>query len=341
MATATLVGLDIGSVSIRAVEITRRKDNPVITNFGQVPLPGGAVQGGVIQDPQTVTQALKHLWASTKFRTRKVALGVTNPQVVVREMAVTNLPRRELRKSLAFQVRDMLPLAVERSLLDFYPLEDPGKNEKVRGLLIAAPKEAVMTAIDVIERAGLHTERVDLASFALVRAVAGTDSQVEALVDIGAHLTIVVVHTEGRPLIVRTIPRGGAEITQMIATQLGGSVAEAEAVKCRIGMRTDEDVDTAEVVREAARPLINEIRSSFAYLTAGERTTKVARLALSGGGALMPGLPSALTALLNVEVVLADPTMRLRAPRRRGKHNSIEAFRSSAAVSIGLTLGAA
>ena len=66
---------------------------------------------------------------------------MTNPQLVVREMSVSNLPAKEMRKSLPFQVRDMLPLAVERSLLDFHPLEEPGDSPTVRGLLIAVPKE--------------------------------------------------------------------------------------------------------------------------------------------------------------------------------------------------------
>jgi type IV pilus assembly protein PilM len=340
MPAASLIGLDIGSTSIRAVETSRGKDGPVITNFGHVPLSDGAVVGGVVEDGEAVTLALKHLWSTTKLRGRSVILGVTNPQVVVRAMAVSNLPERELRKSLPFQVRDVLPLPVEQSVLDFYPLEDPGDNETVRGLVIAAPKEAVLTAVHAVERAGLHVARVDLASFALLRAAAGLDGTVEAIVDIGAQATTVVVHADGEPLIVRTIPRGGAEITELIATRLGVTAAAAESVKCRIGLRTDDEPATAEVVREAVRPLISEIRSSFAYLTAGAGQVKVTRLALSGGGSLLPGLAALLGVQLDVEVVVADAVGRLR-DGRRNKQHGLDQFRSSAAVSIGLTLGAA
>ncbi len=340
MAAATPIGLDIGSTSIRAVETSRGKDGPVIANCGQVPVPPGAVQGGVIRDDKAVTLALKQLWATTRFRGRAVVLGVTNPQVVVREMAVSNLPQRELRKSLPFQVREVLPLPVDRSLLDFFPLEDPGANKTVRGLLIAAPKEAVLAAVHAVERAGLHVARVDLASFALLRAAARLDAQVEAIVDIGARATSVVVHTDGAPLIVRTIPRGGAEITDLVASRLDIPVDEAESVKCRTGLREEAGPEAAEVVREGLRPLINEIRSSFAYLTASGRQTRVGRLALSGGGALLPGLVDALRAQLDINVVVADPLGRIREVRR-GRNDSLERFRSSAAVSIGLTLGAA
>jgi type IV pilus assembly protein PilM len=337
MAASTLIGLDIGSMSIRAAETTRTKDGPVISNFGYLPLPDGAVQGGVVNDDKVVTLALKQLWATTKFRKRRVVLGVTNPQIVVRETAVANLPLRELRKSLPFQVRDALPLAAERSLLDFFPLEDPGTNETVRGLLIAAPKDAVLTAVQATERAGLHVERVDLASFALLRSASRLDDLVEAIVDIGARATSVVVHQDGIPIIVRTIPRGGAEITESIASRLDIGLPEAEALKCQVGLRNEEQQETAAVIREAVRPMINEIRSSFAYLNSGERSTRVARLALSGGGARLSGLRDALHEQLGVEVVFADPVLRLRG-MRRVRTGALDGFRSSAAVSIGLSL---
>jgi type IV pilus assembly protein PilM len=340
MAAVTRVGLDIGAMSIRAVQTSRSKAGLAITHCGQAPLPQGAVHGGVIQDDSAVTLALKQVWASGKFRSRHVVLGVTNPQVVVRELAVSNLPEREMRKSLPFQVRDLLPLPVERSLLDFYPLEEPGTNKTVRGLLIAAPKEAVLAAVYTIERAGLHVAGVDLASFALLRAASRLDAGVEAIIDVGAHATSVIVHCDGEPLIVRTIPRGGAEITEKLAARFGVPGPEAESLKARVGLRSDAEPEAVEVIREAVRPLINEIRSSFAYLTGGDQQRRVARLALSGGGSLLPGFAEELGEQLDVEVATADPFSRLRDPYR-GTPAGLERFRFSAAVSIGLTLGAA
>jgi type IV pilus assembly protein PilM len=340
MAADPLIGLDIGSMSIRAVETRRAKAGPVITNFGQAPLPQGAVKNGVIADEAAVTLALKQLWGTAKFKSRKVVLGVTSRQVVVREMTVSNLPERELKASLPIQVRHALPLAVESSLLDFYPLEDPGDAKTVRGLLIAAPKDAVLSAVHATERAGLHVQRVDLASFALLRAASQLDGSVEAIVDIGARTTTVVVHSDGVPLIVRNIPRGGEEITEMMATRLGVPLADAESLKCRVGLLNDEEVETAKVIQEAVQPLINEVRSSFDYLMASDQHVQVKRLALCGGGSLLPGLAGALKSQLTVEVVNADPMIRLRDKRRR-KDDSLERLRASAVVSIGLALGPA
>src|SRR5690606_2660787 len=95
----------------------------------QVTLPPGAVRDGEIMDPDTVADAVRELWAQYKLKGRKVALGVANQQVVVRQIDLPYLPDDELRKSLAFQVQDHIPLAVEQAILDFYTL-DVYENEQ-------------------------------------------------------------------------------------------------------------------------------------------------------------------------------------------------------------------
>ena len=339
MAGRTVIGLDIGSASIRAVEAHRGKSGIRITHFGQLSLPDGAVVGGVISDERAVIIALRQLWSTAKLRSHTVVLGVTNRQIVVREMSVTNVPDRELRQTLPFQVRHVLPLPVEQSLLDFYPLEVPGDAPTVRGLLIAAPKAAVLTAVRTVERANLHVARVDLASFALIRAAARLDDQIEAIADVGAQSTTVVAHHDGQPLIVRTIPRGGAEITKSVGDRLGVATEEAEMIKREVGLVGVDRPDAVAAVRQAVGALISEIRSSFIYLTSGDQQRRVTRLALSGGGALLPGLDRALHEELGADVVVADPLARLRG-NGVVVAADLEQHRSSAAVALGLTLGA-
>ena len=272
-------------------------------------LPEGAVVGGVVKDERAVSAALRELWAAHTFKTKNVVLGVTHQQVIVREVEVSNLPEKEMKQALPFQVRDALALPLDQALIDFYPLENPGRNETVRGLLIAVPKEVVIDTVRAVELAGLFVEQVDLACFAALRSSAGLADDTEALIDLGANGTTIVIHSDGVPRIVRTVPRGGAEITKMMASRLGMSIAEAEALKCRVGLVRGDGTETAQLVTEAVRPLINEIRGSFNYFSSSHPNQQVTRLALVGGAALLPGLAEQLS--------------------------------DSAAVSIGLTLGAA
>jgi type IV pilus assembly protein PilM len=341
MGSTNPTGVDIGSASIRAVETNRVKDHSVVSNFGQAPLPAGVVQGGVINDEKVVIGALKHLWSAHKFRNHDVVLGVTSHQIVVREISLPNLPNREFRQSLPFQVRDQLPMPVDKALLDFYPLEKGRKNELIRGLLIAAPKELVLPTVNIVEKAGLRVVRVDLASFAILRSAARLGAQVEAIADIGAQTTSVVIHVEGEPRIVRTIPRGGNEITDAIAAKLKVSPADAERLKREIGLLPNANPQVGDVIREALKPLISELRSSFEYLAAGDAQNRVESLALCGGSAMLPGLADVLGREFGIEVFLADPLIRLRESRHRGYHDELSLLRSSAAVSVGLALATA
>lgn len=342
MPATTIAGLDIGSTSIRAVEAIN-KERPVITNFGQASLSRGVVVAGVIKDGRAVTNTLRQLWSSHSFKTRDVVLGVTHQQVIVREVDVNNLAPRELRQALPFMVRDVLPLPPEQAVLDFYPLEKPEKGSPtVHGLLIAVPKDPVMEAVRVVEDAGLKVQQVDLSCFAALRASAHLAGDTEALVDIGANATSITVHTDGTPKIVRTIPRGGAELTEFVATRLGVTQLEAEKLKCVIGLTgVDEHAECAKVVAEGIRPLISEVRASLNYFTSGNRESRVDRLALVGGAALLPGLPDLLTDQLGIPAFLTDPLQRIGDLRKGGRHDVLARMRSSAAVSIGLTLGAA
>ena len=335
------IGVDVGSTSIRAVEAIRSKDRTVISNFGQALLPEGAVVGGVVKDDRAVTAALRQLWTAHAFKTKNVILGVTHQQVIVREVEIANLPPRELKQSLPFQVRDVLPLAPDQALLDFFPLMRAGKTDMVRGLLIAAPKEAVINTVHAVERAGLRVEQVDLACFAALRSAARVAHDTEAVVDIGANGTNIIIHTDGVPQIVRTVPRGGAEITRLISSRLGMPPAEAELQKCRVGLNRGEGPESADVVAEAIRPLVNELRSSLNYFSSAKPGEPVRRLALVGGAALLPGLVDELEDALGVETFLSDPLQRVTDSRRGGRHDILGRFSSSAAVSIGLTLGAA
>ena len=351
MPSTSLVGLDIGSASIRAVETTVTKDRPVVTGFGQAHLPEGTVVGGVVKDAKAVTAALRSLWATQDFTSRSVVLSVTHQQVIVREIDVTNLPAAELKRALPYLVKEHLPLPPDQAILDFYPLETPGNQETVHGLVIAAPKEAVIDTVHAVENAGLFVSQVDLACFAALRASAHLAQDTEALVDIGANGTNIIVHVDGMPKIVRTVPRGGAEITAMLATRLDIPTEKAERIKCRHGLNPamTDDVDateSAEVVADALRPLITEIRNSFNYFQAAHPDSEVKRLALVGGGALLPGLREEMTRQLGVATFLSNPLQRVdhegrRAQKHAGQVEALCRFRSSAAVSIGLTLGAA
>ena len=238
---ANRIGLDIGSTAVRAVELTGG-DPPSVIRAVQVPLPAGAVDNGEVRDPATVGEALKDLWQSGGFkgRNRKVWLGVGNQRLVVREIALPFLPEKELRASLGFQVQEFIPMPVEDAVLDFDALDEfeADGRRMLRILLVAAQRGMVDMVVQAALAAKLEPVGLDLVPFALVRAVGSSDAGMdlegqgdEAIIDVGAHVTNIVVHARGRTRFVRILPSGGRDVTLAIARTLGVDTEIAERLK--------------------------------------------------------------------------------------------------------------
>jgi type IV pilus assembly protein PilM len=352
-----IIGLDIGSAAVRAAEVTVHDRTPSLHNFGQVALPPGAVTAGVIIDAGIVTMSIQRLWKENKFSGRDVIMGVSSGHVVVRAIELPWVEPEDLQKSLPYLVTDVLPIPVEDVLLDFLPFQnEPVKGEPIHGLLVASPREHVIAMVRCAEKAGLQPVGVDLASFALLRAIALGSAPpeldepdgdwrksrfaTEAVVDIGDSVTNIVVHQGGVPKVVRILPRGGADVTATLADRLGVSPAEAEVIKRQEGMNsTDTNIET--LIRLAVTPLIQQLRGSVEYFTAGHSGARVDRILLCGGGALLPGLPETMTRELGIETQLIDPMADLVIQGKHLDQGELQSFRPFSAVPIGLALGAA
>ncbi len=244
MAGRTAIGLDIGTSGVRAAELAFGKGQVTLQRFGQVALPEGAVRDGEVINPDLVAEALKQLWAHTKFSGKKVVIGVANQKVVVRQVDLPWMPLDELKKSLGFQVQDFVPMPVEQAVLDFHPLEEVANTaggRMIRGLLVAASRDMVMNSVLAVQKAGLVPTMVDLSSFAVLRSLArpdhlGLDGQAEALVDVGARVTNIVVHSGGVPRFIRILLLGGQDLTDAVAERMGVPREQAEAVKQELGV---------------------------------------------------------------------------------------------------------
>jgi type IV pilus assembly protein PilM len=235
----TRVGVDIGSTSVRVAEVAAG-DIPVIVRAAQVPVAPGAVEAGEIRDPGPVAEALREALGKAGVKTKQVFLGVGNQRVVVREVALPWLPEKELRDTLAFQVQEFIPMAADDAVLDFDPLGemDQGGRRMQRILLVAAHKGMVNALVGAAQAAKLEPQGIDLAPFAVIRAVGSGDEALdletpgdEAVIDVGAHVTSICVHDRGTTRFVRMLPSGGRDITLAVAGGLGLTDDVAERLK--------------------------------------------------------------------------------------------------------------
>jgi type IV pilus assembly protein PilM len=346
------VGLDIGTTGVRAAQIAWSKDQATLERFGQVALPPGAVRDGEVIDSEAVAAAIRELWARVKFSTKKVIVGVANQKVIVRQLDLPWMPIAELRKSLAFQVADVLPMPVEHAILDLHPLEEiedeNGRRQRI--LLVAASREMVTSLISAVEAAGLTPTSVDLNSFAVLRVLADVDRlgltrRAEALVDVGASVTNIVVSEGGVPRFVRILLMGGADVTESIADRMGIPIEQAENIKQNELVPASPDAPGASPVTRitegAADAWVEEVRGSLDYYFAQSGAARVSRIVLSGGGSQLGGLARRLAMTTGIPVEPAAPL----APMQIGKTGLSEAqldyVQAFSVVPVGLAMAGA
>lgn len=347
------VGLDIGTSAARAAELGHARSGPVLRRFGQVALPPGAVRDGEVVDVDAVAQALRQLWQWTGFTAKRVVLGVASPRVVVRQVDLPWMPDDELRTSLPLQVQDVLPMPVENALLDFHRLEELTDEEGrrvVRILLVAAPRDMVASMLAAVTRVGLRPVGVDLTAFAVLRALAWVDRPVlpeartEALLDVGARTTNLVVHQSGVPRFVRILPFGGADVTDAVADRLGVPLDQAEAVKLATALPAPGAAGTAtesRVMDQISDAFVDEVRGSLEYYASRPGAARVERLLLTGGGGLLDGLADRLAASTRLPVLPGAVFAHLATGGTGLTADQLRQAEPVAAVPVGLALGVA
>lgn len=371
-AAPRLVGLDLGSSGIRAVEARKGRAGWRIIKVAQIELPSGAIHGGVITDQAAVSKALRRLWRLGKFSTRKVAAAMSDSGVITRQVDLPWMPADDFRSALKYQVVDALPVDLATVELDYQPLAEFSvpdghghTTDMMQVLLVATPTEAVTDLCSVLIAARLEPVRADTSAFALIRSASGgtlddTD-ECTALVDIGADVLTVVIQQGGRPLFIRSIPgQGGDLATLTVASAMGMDIDDARALVIATGLNgpppvitpvaesnvfgllTDSgeipiDVTTSRamaLINPWATTLVSAIRDSLDYFHAAGGT-HVTRLVLTGRTAELNGLAERITTELRIPVSFLDPFSGMDRGRRLAEIDS-----RPYAVATGLALGA-
>jgi len=327
----------VGSSGLRAAQFSIRA-TPVggkscrLDRFAAVPLPAGAVSGGVVADPAAVGKALRALWSAGRFSTKRVVFGLANDRVLVRQLDLDWMEPADFRKALPYSVADQIPMAVEEANLDYHVLEDipAGPDEdserQLRILLVAAATEMVDTFITALVEADLTAVKAELAPFALIRAAAPSPADeaesdaAEAIVDIGSDTLTVVVHVNGQPRFVRTVAQlGGRVITGELQQKFGWSYEEAEAAKAQYGLPRQRSLDdelvglehpAQQAIEERVAGVVAEVRTTLNFfLSAGTGVRSLSRIVLTGGGSRLTGLNERISEAMGTEAVtLAAPS---------------------------------
>ena len=341
-----VVGLDIGTTAVRAAEVSVRRGQVVLERIGQASLPGDAVVDGEVKDPTAVAIAIKDLWRRTKFSSRRVIIGVANERVVVRLVDLPWMQPNELVRSLAFQAGDYLPIPVDQTELDYAVIgehEAAGGQRLLRVLLVAAQKEMLAGHRQAVRAAGLRPAGIDLNPIALLRSLgpaAGFDDGAEAIVDVGARVTSMVVHENGVLRFVRILLMGGEDVTSTLERVLELDRDAVERTKLSASAGEEVNPEVGELVTQRLEIFVEEVRGSLDFYRSQQDATPLARVVVSGGGSLLDPLVERLQAATGVPVERGHTLAGVRVGRLGLDAEALAELEPTIAVPVGLAMKA-
>ena len=369
--SSTVVGLDIGSSGIRAVQVRSRKGNITIEKAGFAPLARGVIENGELHDAEKLTVALKELWAKHKFA-KQVAIGLSNGDVLVRMVNLEWMIPADFKKALPYQVADYLTAPVDEMYLDYHQVsetvtERDGKEQRWNTILFVAAKRNMVEAfVAAVHAANLMPVKANITPFALIAATPHTDlnpETAEAIIDLGADMINIVCHQGGQPVYVRTIPgAGGNNVTRDLAQHFGWDWDDAEQRKIVLGLSTSVTTETSSdhsvfganvtgtniaaespeqvLINQRMGTLVAEVRSTLDFfLNSNQLVGSLTKITLTGGGAAMHGLAARLSGEMRIPVKVIQPFEGLNVAKVAA--DQVAAQEHRLAVAVGLGVGAA
>jgi len=336
----SIVGLDLGSQVVKAVEITLDGSEPVLSSFAQAEIAPGSGRA----------EAIAQVFEKGRFRTKNVVTSVSGQSVVVRYITMVQMSDSELRQAIRFESDKYLPFDTDEVVLDCQKLDrkppvssDGSSNntDQMSVVLAACRSSVVEEHLREITQHGLNPMAVDVDVFALANAwelcgLAETldeaDERAIALVDVGASLTSINVLCGQETCFSREISIGGADMTQAAARRLGIENFEAEQIKCQADGR---EAEISRAISPVLEDLVSELSLSLDYVENREGL-RVEEVLLSGGGGLAPGAVAFIEQSTGRTTRTWNPLEGLRVATDRVDVEELESLAPSLAVAIGL-----
>jgi type IV pilus assembly protein PilM len=313
---ANRVGLDIGSHSVTAVEVIERGSEIVIRSAGSAAIPG-AGEKNAVADSGAVVHAIKNLWSSAAFQSKKVVVALPASSVYVKWLHLEAPDEEELANTARNAAARGAPFPATDAVVDYRVLSSRGAaSQNVHFvMLVAASAPAVDQLLDLTESAGLDPLAVDVGAVAVMRSfemqkrAAGPlwSGQPQAHCQIGANSTLITVVRGCELEFARTVPVGGSDFTQCIADSTGLGWLEAERVKLTPGVRLTSSgelvasqdgeqlrVSCENAVGRLAREMHRSLKFFRSQFAEGSYLGMTGVETLSGGGALLRGIDACL-----------------------------------------------
>jgi type IV pilus assembly protein PilM len=337
----SLVGLDIGSSAVKAVELKPAGRSFRVTACGSEPLPPDSIVDGAIIDGAAVADAIRRLFETRGIRTRDVAASLSGNAVIVKKISLPSMTEAELAESIYWEAEQYIPFDIQDVNLDYQVLESGEKNGSMDVLLVAAKKEKIADYTGVIAQAGRTAVVVDVDAFALQNAYevnyGTTAGSVVVLLNAGAGATNINILSGDQSVFTRDVSIGGNAYTEALQRELNLPFEAADQLKRGAAIEGASFDDARPVLRAVSENVLLEIQKTFDFFKGTAASDRIDRIVVSGGASRAEGFTEMLTERFEAPVEHFDPFKRIAFDARKLGADAADAA-PTAAVAVGLAL---
>ncbi len=307
-----VIGLDIGSNSIKVVQLAPAKKGWKIIKLGTTQLPPEAIVDGSIIDSMTVIGAVKELIDRQEIKIKNCVSALTGHSVIIKKVNLPVMSEAELSESIQWEVEQYIPFPITDVNIDFQILETgtEGKGQ-MEVMLVAVKKDVINDYSNVIKEAGLNPVIIDVDSFALENMFELNypivPNENVAIVNIGATIMSINILHSGVTIFTRAIPLGGNQFTEEIQKALGITFKDAETLKLGGGVSGINKDNVPQIIGRISGNVAIEVKRSLDFFLGGAPGMFVSKIYLCGGGAMTKGLQAVIQERTALPVEMANP----------------------------------
>jgi type IV pilus assembly protein PilM len=342
MGTKSIVGLDVGSSSIKAVELRKTRTGIEVAHLGLEPISPDIVVDSMIVDSGTVSSAIAKLFTENQIKSKLVATAVSGHSVIVKKISLPSMSDQELADTIQKEAAQHIPFDLADVNLDYQILSDDATSPTMDVLLVAVKKDKILNYTNVLSMAGKTPAIVDIDALALQNCYEynyePAPTQVVALLNLGASVMNINIVKGTTPLFPRDVSVGGHQYTDSLQKELDLSFEDAESLK--LGQKegsVHEDAKTP-ILQQVTEIIVLEIQKTFDFFRASSAGEHIEKIYLAGGSAKVPGLVEALRQEFSMPVELFNPFQKVLAPTDAAGAGLVEQNAGQLAVAVGLAL---
>jgi type IV pilus assembly protein PilM len=340
----SVAGLDVGSSSIKAVELEGKMSNLNLVSVGFENLPSDTVVDGQIMELNTVAEAIQNVCNNYQIKATQVVTGVSGHSVIIKNIVLPPMSREELEESIDWHAEEHIPYDLADVSLDYHITAESADATQV--LIAACKRERIDNIKQAIQLSGKQPVVIDVDTFALQNCYEMNyqpgPTDVVTLLNIGASTMNINIVQGSRSLFTRDITVGGSQFTDVLQRSLGISFQQAEAVKRGVGEASNgvEEKAIEPLMGSVMETVAMEIQKTFDFYraTADDGGVTVQKILISGGGSKLEGLPQQLSARLEVPVEVLDPFRQIKVDTRKFDPDYLSEIMPEMAVAVGLAL---